>query len=302
MNFEKILAAAKSRPKRVAVAAAQDEDVLAAVLMARSMGIAEPILIGNGQKIEKIAKELGKGQKNLNIIDEADEKKAAYEATRLVREGEADFLMKGFLQTADLLRAVIDKERGLRGGKLISHVAVVSAENYDRLLFFTDVAMNVSPTLAQKATLIENAVTVAQALGVEVPKVGVLAAVEVINPDMPTTLDAAALTQMNRRGQLSGCVVDGPFAFDNAVDLESAKHKGLGDNPVAGKADIVLAPNLEAGNILYKAATKLAFCETAGLLVGAKVPIVLTSRADSARSKVLSIACASVVADQTAAP
>lgn len=296
MKFEQMLEAAKENVQRVAVAAAQDEDVLEAVFAAKAAGIAEPVLVGDEKRIRALLKEMDIDLGRTEIVAETDDAKAAAAATRLVREGKADFLMKGFLQTSTLLKAVIDKECGLRGGSLISHVAAVASSHYDRLLFFTDVAMNMYPTLKQKTAIINNAVIAAQAVGVEEPKVGILAAVEVVNEDMPATVDAAILTQMNRRGQIKGCIVDGPLAFDNALDLESAEHKGLGGTPVAGQADIFLAPNIEAGNMIYKAATKLAFCETAGILVGAKVPIVLTSRSDTAKSKLCSIAFASMVA------
>ncbi|NCB15805.1 MAG: bifunctional enoyl-CoA hydratase/phosphate acetyltransferase, partial [Synergistales bacterium] len=214
-----------------------------------------------------------------------------------VSSGKADIYMKGQIHTNNFLRAMLNKEVGLRKGKnTISHCYFHSVEGYDRIFFVSDAAFNMYPDLAAKADITQNTVNLARAFGVAEPKVAVLAAVEVVNPDMPATLDAAALTQMNRRGQIKNCVVDGPFALDNAVSEESAKTKGI-VSPVAGKADVFIVPNIDGGNMLAKAIVYFSKNETAGLILGAAAPIVLTSRADSARAKLLSIAAAVTLSD-----
>ncbi|HML31848.1 phosphate butyryltransferase [Sporomusa sphaeroides] len=294
--FEKIIAAAQNSPKTVAVAAAQDKPVLEAVFAALERGIARPLLVGDEVKIRMLASEMGRDLSNITVLNETEPKKAALRASRLVRDGQADFLMKGLLQTADLLKAVLDKENGLRSGSMLSHVTIIEVASYDRLLFLTDAAMVMYPDLKQKAELIQNAVTVARAMGVMMPKVAGIAAVELVNPDMPPTLDAALLTQMNRRGQITDCLVDGPLQLDTAISAEAALHKGIKGSEVAGHADILLAPNIEVGNAIYKTVNQMTSCQIGGLIVGASAPIVLTSRADSARTKLLSIACASQLA------
>lgn len=294
--FEKIIAAAQQSPKKVAVAAAQDKPVLEAVLAALEQGIAIPLLIGDEAKIRMLASEMSMDLSNITVLNEKEPAKAALRASRLVRDGQADFLMKGLLQTADLLKAVLDKEYGLRSGSMLSHVTIIQATSYGRLLFLTDAAMVMYPDLRQKTGLIQNAVTVARAMGVMMPKVAGIAAVELVNPDMPPTLDAALLTQMNRRGQIRDCLVDGPLQLDTAISAESAQHKGIKGSEVAGHADILLAPNIEVGNAIYKTVNQMTSCQIGGLIVGASAPIVLTSRADSARTKLLSIACASRLA------
>lgn len=292
MNFEQLLKdVANQASRRVAVAAAHDDDVMAAICEAKKRGIVNPILVGDEQKIREIAKEHALDISDIEVIDVPDSIESAKRAVMLIRKGKADFLMKGMLQTADMLRAVLDKDFGLRTGSMLSHVIIVETPLYDRLFFITDGGMVMYPDLKQKAELIRNAVGVAHALGVAVPKVAVLAAVELVNPDMPATIDAAALTQMNRRGQIKNCIVDGPLAVDNAVSALAAAHKGIVSD-VAGAADIMLVPNIESGNMLLKAAVYLGGCVPAGMVVGARTPIVVTSRADSAQSKLISIACA----------
>lgn len=295
MIFEKILNQVKAAPKVVAVAAAHDIEVLEAVITAKNQGIAIPVLVGDKKKIFEIAEKISADLSGIEIVDKADNMEAALYASRLVKDGNADYLMKGFLQTAELLKAVLDKENGLRSGNLISHISIVESPNYDRLLFYTDCGMVMYPDLKQKIELINNSVLLAKSLGVSVPKVAVMGAMELVNPDMPATLDAAILSQMNRRGQIKGCVVDGPLGFDLAVSQEAAEHKGVKGSEVAGFADIILVPNIDAGNGIYKSATKLAHCQSAGVIVGASAPIVLTSRADTAESKIFSIACASML-------
>jgi phosphate butyryltransferase len=203
--------------------------------------------------------------------------------------------MKGLVDTANFLRSVLNKEVGLRTGKLMSHVAVFEIEGFDRLIFLTDAAFNISPDLKAKIDILNNAVAVARAVGVELPKVAPICAVEVVNPDMPATVDAAMLSKMSDRGQIKGCIVDGPFALDNAISEEAAKHKGVG-GPVAGKADILLLPNIEVANVMYKTLTYTTKSRNGGMLVGTSAPVILTSRTDSHETKFYSIALAALVA------
>jgi phosphate butyryltransferase len=283
-------------PMTISVACAEDAEVLEAVESARKEGIAKAVLVGNADRIRQIAGSISIDTDKFEILDEkSGESLASLKAVEIVSSGRADILMKGMVQTANFLRAVLNKEKGLRSGSLISHVYIHEIEKYDRIFFISDPAFNVYPDLNGKVGIVENVVKLAKAFGVETPKVAVLAAVEVVNPDMPPTHDAAILTQMNRRGQIKGCIIDGPLALDNAVSPESAKHKGV-ESEVAGYADILLVPDIEAGNILAKSIIYFARSKTAGLVLGAKSPIVLTSRADSAKTKALSIASAVALA------
>lgn len=281
--------------RRLVVAAAADLPVLQAVAQAAEEGIVAPILCGEEEKIRQLAEEHGISLAGWEILDVPDDLAAVREAVGLARTGRADVVMKGLVQTADLLRAVLNRESGLRSRGVLSHVAAVDCERLGRTLLLTDSAICMYPDLKTKVKLVENAAIVARGLGIAMPRVAPLAAVEVVNPDMQATLDAAALTQMNRRGQLKGCVVDGPLAMDVALSSEAAQHKKL-DSPVAGQADILLFHNIEAANSVYKTFTIAAGCPVGGVVIGASAPIVLTSRADSAESKLLSIAlaCASV--------
>ncbi|WP_284708577.1 phosphate butyryltransferase [Sporomusa paucivorans] len=289
-NFEDILNAVKDEaPKRVAVAVAQDDAIMEAVQGAREQKIAEFILVGDREKIHETAGKLGVSLEDVQIIHEPDDRKAAYRAVALVSGGQADVLMKGLINTADLLRAVLDKEIGLRTGRVLSHTAVYELPGFDRLLMVTDGGMNIAPTLQQKADIIQNSVQLARVLGISPAKVAVLAAVEVINPDMPATLEAAALTKMADRGQIKGAIVDGPLALDNAISLEAASHKGI-KSPVAGMADILVTPDIVAGNILGKSLVYIAKGKIAGLVLGAAKPVVVTSRADTHEAKLMSIA------------
>lgn len=282
-------------PRRLAVAAAGDLPVLQAVAAAYKEGLIQPILCGDIEKIDDAARLHNIDISAFEIIETENDLTAVSIAVSLVREGRADLLMKGLVQTADLLRAVLNKETGLRGSGVISHVAAVDCAPLERTLLLTDCAICTYPDLKTKVQLIGNAVKVAKGLGMECPRVAPLAAVEVVNPDMPATLDAAALVQMNRRGQIRGCVVDGPLALDGALSPEAAAHKGI-DSDAAGQANILLFHNIEAGNATYKVFTTVARCLVGGVVMGAAAPIVLTSRADSADSKLFSIAlaCASV--------
>lgn len=295
-SFDDVLNIAKSKSaKKVAVACAQDEPVLEAVHNAMELGIINAVLVGDKGKIENSAKTIGMDLKNCEIIDEKEKKKAAAKAVEMVSSGNADMVMKGLIDTATFLRAVLDKEKGLRTGKLLSHVAVFDVPALERIILLTDAAMNIAPDLMTKKQIIENAVHVAHAIGIEKPKVACICAVEVVNPDMQPTLDAAALSKMNDRGQIKGCIVDGPLAIDNAISMEAAKHKGI-SSPVAGCADIILVPNIETGNVMYKTLTYTSNAKNGGILAGAAAPVILTSRADSDESKLYSIALASLAA------
>lgn len=288
-------AAAVEKP-RIAVAAAQDEEVLQAVEAARAAGLCEAVLIGDRPCIEKIADHEGIDLSNYEIVHEVVLAKAAASAVAHVRGGEAAFVMKGLLDTSIILKAALNKETGLHAGRLVSHVGVVQSPHYHKLFLVTDAAINIAPTLPEKIDIIRNAVDCAFALGVDIPKVALLAAVEKVNPEkMPCTADAAILTQMNRRGQIPRCIVDGPLALDNAISAEAARIKNI-DSPVAGDADVLVAPDIEAGNILYKALLDLGGAKGAGLVLGAAAPIVLTSRSDNAETKLASIAFAVLVA------
>lgn len=281
-------------PKRIAVAAAEDEAVLKAVAEAYRLGIAAPVLCGDIDKIDGIARLNNIDISAFEIIEADNDLQSAAIAVSLVRSGRADMLMKGLLQTADLLRAVLDEEKGLRTGNILSHVSACHDEKTNKTWFLTDGAMVMYPNLKTKAQLINNAVAAVRALGVETPKVAAIAAFELVNPEMPATLDAAALTVMNTRGQIKNCIVDGPLAFDLAVSPEAAKHKGI-SSPAAGCADILLFHNIEAANAAIKAMTNLGGCVFGGVVMGASAPIVLTSRSHSHTSKLYSIAMAASI-------
>ena len=290
--------------KRLAVASAQEAAVLEAVADAYREGIADPILVGDPAAIAAAAREANGGAgvdiSPFRLVAEPNLNATAAKAVELVRAGEADFLMKGIIDTSLLLRAALNKEAGLNAGKLACHVAVLEVARYHKLLILTDAALNIAPDLNAFLDIIASATSVANAIGVPRPKVALLAAVEKVNPEkMPCTATAAILTQMNRRGQLKGCVVDGPLALDNAVSAESARIKKI-ESEVAGDADILVAPDIEAGNILYKSLLDLGDARGAAVIMGATVPIVLTSRADSAETKLASIALASLLGSTSA--
>lgn len=280
--------------KTVAVAAAEDSEVLDAVARAVELKLADFLLYGNEEEMEKMiaAKHpsLG-GSKGVKIISAPNNYAAAEMAVKAVKNNDANVVMKGNIPTAVILKAVLNKEYGLRTGAVLSHVAVFEVPGYDRFTIVTDAAMNISPDVEQKAQIIKNAVKVAHSIGIEMPKVAPLAAVEVINPAMQATVDAASLTMMNKRGQIQGCIVDGPLALDNAVSQIAAEHKGI-KSEVAGKADILLVPAIEVGNVLYKSLIYFANAKVGAVIAGAKAPIVLTSRADTAESKLYSLALA----------
>lgn len=282
-------------PATVAVAAPEDEEVFGALEEARRRYEIQAILCGDVKRINRAAAEAGYEADVDELVPAASPAEAAQAAVAQVRAGRADFVMKGSLATGVLLRAVVDKERGLvEAGRLLSHVAVFEHRSRGKLLLVTDAAMNVAPDLEAKARILLNAVRAAHALGLSEPKAAALAAVETVNPKMPASTDAAILSVMARRGQLPGCVVDGPLALDNAISEEAARLKGL-TGEVAGQADILLVPSLEVGNVLYKAMAYFAGLAHAGVVVGGMVPVILTSRADSRETKLASIALARAI-------
>lgn len=295
-DFKSIIKyAAEIGPKTVAVAVAQDEDVLKAIDRAHKYGLVNAILIGDKAEIESIAKSVDIDLSRFTIIDILDKVKACRKAVELVHEGEASILMKGFINTPTILRAVLDKDVGLMSGKLLCHVGVLSVPGFEQLFIMSDAAMNIAPSLEDKVEMINNAVKVAHALENDNPKVAVICAAENEDPKMPATLDAAELVRMNERGEIKNCIIGGPFALDNAISIEAAKHKGI-THPVAGKADVLITPDIEAGNILNKAMEYFGKAEKAGIIMGAISPIVLTSRASSDDSKLNSIALAILTA------
>lgn len=278
----------------VAVASAADLEVLGAVEAAVNRGLASFILFDDENRLEKMINEHFSQllvTEKIEIHHTEDEGNAAAESVKAVSSGRAHVLMKGNLPTSVILKAVLNGEYGLRTGKVLSHVATFEVAGYDRLIFVTDAAMNIAPDLEAKAQIIRNTVAVAHACGVKKPIVAPLAAIETINPAMVPTTDAASLVVMNKRGQITGCTIDGPLALDNAVSVEAATQKGLVGETV-GKADVLLVPNIEAGNILYKSLMYFANAKVGAVIQGAKAPIVLTSRADSAESKLYSLALA----------
>jgi phosphate butyryltransferase len=289
-SFKELLEAAKKcPPKKVAIAVAQDYNVLEAAKACQDNGIAEVILVGDAGEISRIAREHKININAFEVVHEPDIEAAVRRAVLMVHTGKADMVMKGAVQTPILLKAVLDKNIGLRTGRVLSHVAVFEAPGYDRLMLLTDAGMNIMPTFAQKVDMVKNAVCVAKALKIETPKVAVIAGQEMVNPDMPSTVDAAMLSKMAERGQIRDCIIDGPLALDLALSKESARAKGV-TSPVAGHADILVLGNIDAANVLYKALVFLGGAKITGLVVGAKAPIILTSRADSHEAKLASVA------------
>ena len=297
-GFEDVIKLAEKRgPKIISVACCHDKEVLLAVEMARKANIAKAILVGDIEKTKEIAKELNLDLANYETVDIKDLTEASRKAVELVSSGKADILMKGLVDTSIVLKAALDKEIGLRTDSVLSHVAVFKVDGYDRLFFLTDAAMNIAPDLKTKAKLIENALVVTKALDIEKPNVGIICAKEKPYDKMPATLDAVELVKMNENGTIKDCVIGGPFALDNAVSEIAAKHKGV-TYPGAGNVDILLVPAIEAGNMLYKSLVFFAKADNAGIIVGAKAPIVLTSRADSEETKLNSIALGVLMASK----
>lgn len=293
-NEIKQIVSSTSSKKTIAVASAEDEDVLAAVKMAREAKLAEPVLVGDIEKIKRIAGNIEFDLAEIELIEEKDPYQAARKAVFKVRNKEADMLMKGMLSTATILRAVLDKESGLRSGKLLSYMGVFELPHASRLLLATDCGMNIAPNFNEKVEIVENALQVSKALEIECAKVAAICAVETVNQGMPATIEAAALAKMSDRGQIKGAIIDGPLSLDLAISEEARNHKGI-ESAVAGQADILLMPNIEAGNVLYKSIVYLAKAQNAGLLLGATAPIVVTSRADSAETKLNSIALSMLI-------
>ncbi len=283
--------------KKVSVAVAQDSAVLEAVRAAKDRKIADAILVGDRDKIEAVAKEINVSISDFEIVDVKDDIEASLAAVKLVHDGTADMYMKGLISTKDFLKSVLNKEVGLRTGKALSHVCVFDVKGIDHLLFLTDVAFIPYPTLEDKVNIIHNTLEITKACGIENPKVAPLAAVEIVNPKMPATVEAAELTQMNKDGKIPGCIVDGPLSFDLAIDAEAAKHKGATDRAIQGDADILLFPDIHAGNLVYKSMVHTAQVVNGNMLTGTKAPVILTSRSDSFEVKVNSLALGAVVAE-----
>lgn len=295
-TFEELIKLAQTKgPKRVVIAAAHDGEVIQALKSAQYLGLVEGILIGDSSLIYREAEKCGLELKENQVIHETDPEVIACRAVELVRLGEGDMLMKGLIDTAKLIKAVLDKDKGLRTGRALSHVAVLQVEGIDRFIFITDSGINIAPDLNRKAEIIQNAIEVARALGVKEPKVAVLTAIEVVNPEMPATVEAANLAKMAERGQIKGAIVDGPLALDLAISPEAAKHKRV-NSLVAGQADILVVPYIEVGNVLLKALIHFARAKAAGVVMGAKAPIVLMSRSDAPETKTYSLALGLMVA------
>lgn len=296
-NFDQLIEKVKGYParKRMAVAAAGDEHTLEAVMHARKEGIVDPVLVGDKAVIVEILKEMGETVADENIYDYPDLKEAAEYAVKLVREGKADFLMKGKLDTSVILKAVVNKENGLGQGRTMSHFTMFEVPTYHKIMVPVDGGMVTYPTLEQKKDIINNTVETMISMGYTCPKVGVLACVEKLNPKMPETVEANELKEMNKRGEIKNCIVEGPISYDCAVSKEIADFKGF-DSPVAGDVDILVAPNIHAGNIMGKMLACTCNARMAGFIVGAKCPIVLTSRGSSAEEKYLSIVVSAAAA------
>lgn len=293
-HFEKLLKRAAPLPAlTTAVVCPEEAKSLGGALLARRHTLIEPILVGDPDKIARTAESLGADLSGIEIVAEADHDAAARRAVALVHEGRAGALMKGHLHTDQILRAVVDKDRGLRTARRLTHVFVMDVPGLAHLLLVTDAAINIAPDLKTKVDIVQNAIDLALSLGIELPKVGVLSAVETVNPDIPSSIDAALLSKMAERGQITGGLVDGPLAMDNAVDVAAARTKGL-TSPVAGRAEVLVVPNIDAGNMLAKQLSYIAHAEAAGVVMGARVPVILTSRADGDMARLASCAVAAL--------
>lgn len=292
MNFDRMLANAKMLSGcTVSIAGATDEEVIRAVKLATDHKLSRFILIGDAREIKRLCDEQQIEESAVDILHVKGEAEIAKRAAAAVRNGEADVLMKGMVATTTFMKAVLSRDSGLRTTRTLSHVALFQIPNRDQLIGVTDAAIHIAPTLEEKVEIIHNAVEAMHDIGYEMPKVAAIGAVEVVNPQMTATTDAALLSQMNRRGQIKGCVVDGPLALDNAVDMVAAKQKGI-NSDVAGQADLLLVPYIEVGNVLYKSIMYFAEASVAAIVVGASAPVVLTSRADTAEAKLYSLAFA----------
>ena len=295
-KYERLLERCRGlTPIPTSVAYPCEATALAGAIDAGRDGLIIPILVGPAAKIAEVAKAAGITVGDVKIVDTSDSRAAAAKAVELVRTGEAELIMKGSLHSDEILAAVIAKETGLRTGRRLSHVFLMDVPTYHKVLLITDGAINIAPTLEDQVDICQNAIDLARTFGVERPKVAILAAVETVNSKMPATLDAAALCKMAERGQIRHGILDGPLAFDNAISKEAARTKGI-TSEVAGDPDVLLAPDLEAGNMVAKQLSFLAKADSAGLVLGAKVPVILTSRADSLRSRIASCAVAVLAA------
>lgn len=293
-HFDALLERAeKLPPLSVAVVAPEEPASLGGALLAAREKLITPILVGSARKIEAAARSLGQSLDGIEIIDQPENAAAANAAVDVVADGRAQALMKGHLHTDELLKAALRKERGLRIGRRFTHIFVMDVPGLSHLLLVTDAAINIAPDLLTKVDICQNAIDLAISLGIEQPKVGVLSAVETVNPQIASSVDAALLSKMAERGQITGGLVDGPLAMDNAVDIAAARIKGI-RSPVAGKAEVLVVPDLDAGNMLAKQLTFISHAEAAGLVMGAKVPIILTSRADGEKARLASCAVAVV--------
>ncbi len=294
-TLEELILIATGKPKRrIAVAAAADHHVLEAIKKACELNIVEPYLIGRQEEIIELAASIGLKNEYFTIINEPDPAKACNTAVSLIKEGKAEILMKGMVSTAVLLKAVLHKDNGLRKSETLSHFALIQTSHYHKLLGISDAAMNILPTLTEKVNIIENAVEVMHKLGVNNPKVAILAPIEIVNDKIPSSVDADLLTRLNKEKQIKDCIIFGPLALDNAISKEAADQKGI-VSEVAGDADILIAPELNSGNILYKSLIFLSDGSAAAIITGASAPIVLTSRADSEMNKLYSIALAAAI-------
>ncbi|OPX84310.1 MAG: Phosphate acetyltransferase [Pelotomaculum sp. PtaB.Bin104] len=297
-SFTDILEAAKKcPPKKVAIAVAQDGEILEAARECQENGIAKTVLVGDADEIARIASERGIDISSMEVINEPEVEDAVKKAVMMVHNGEADMVMKGAVQSATVLRGVLNKNYGLRTGKVLSHVAVFDSPGYNRLMLMTDAGMNIKPTFAQKVDMVKNAVFVAKSLGMNNIKVAIIAHMELVNPDMTSSIDAGMLSKMAERGQIKDCIIDGPLALDLALSKEAARAKGV-KSEVAGQADILVLDNIDAANVLYKALVFLGGAKITGLIVGASAPVILTSRADSSEAKLVSIALGVLMANK----
>lgn len=294
-SFDQILLEILNQRKKVTVslACAHDKELLEMVKCVEEMGLANAILIGDAEKIEQLSLELNLSLSTHRLIDEKDSKLAAREAVKQVRCGNADLLIKGAINSSDFMHAVLDKEEGLNSGNLISHLAAFEVPGFDRLIFVTDGGINIAPGIDEKKSIIQNSLNFLNLIGYENPKAAILSANEIINPKMPVTIEAAILSKMAENGQITGGVVDGPIAMDVALDANAAVQKGI-NSKVSGYADLLVVPNIEAGNLLGKSIIYFAKARMAGIVLGARAPIILTSRASSKDSKITSIALASL--------
>ncbi|MBB3018771.1 phosphate acetyltransferase [Microvirga lupini] len=296
-KYDRLVAAAQSLSKlEVAVVHPCDAASLSAVFEAAELGLIKPILVGPQARIRAAAAALGKDVSTMRIVDAPHSHAAADKAVELVKAGEAEALMKGSLHTDELMGAVVRREGGLRTARRISHCFVMDVPGHDTALIITDAAVNIAPTLEDKVHIVQNAIDLARALRVDPVRVAILSAMETVNPKVPSTIEAAALCKMADRGQITGGILDGPLALDNAIDLGAATIKKI-QSPVAGQANVLVVPDLEAGNMLAKSLTFLADADAAGIVLGARVPVILTSRADSTITRLASCAVASLVAD-----